>query len=469
MAFKSTAAVNIKSSVTSGTTSSLNHSMFIDTNNYHKARITSFNSMDEVSADTAIPKDSNLYKALQNAFGNAGTRSLPIYTGRRDPSTTALLASGADGEVSFTLDIYNTTTGVKTQDTVKVSTTASTNTVDEIHTALVADAGTVGIQTTDATFDIATGSLVITPAADRQIVLKTFTSNLTLSYTSTELAATTFSEIQNENKTDWYYVTTSVRDTSWVIDLGTAVQATESSDYPKIMRVSSKAPSTLIAQTSPSAADDLMGLIEDAEFSNVFGEWHDQSEDIFPELASTVYYGSFFAGTQNWKFMNNCTNPVARHPVLGRELTSAEIGFITDRNAAVRAKEMGVSIYMVSDKGDAAKGSGAWMDNLTISHWIRLTQKLRIFNALVNAANGGIPLTFKTGHRLVIRDVAESVLTEAVDRNMLLGFEPVVVPTNISFENQALRTLADIKFTGYFAGKIDFVIVDGILTYQTGE
>ncbi len=464
-------AVNVSQAVTTGSIANLGRSIFIDTNTFHQARVSSYYSMTDVNADVAVPKDSKLYKALQNAFGNAGSRSLPIYVGRRQAATTVLTPTVENSkEYTFSLRVVNTDTQADSVAEVEISITSDVDaTATEIVTDLDTALTTAGVTGTDITTAITGDVLTITPAADRQVIITKVSANLPQTFTSTEVAATTLSEIQAENNDDWYYITTSVRDNTWILALCDAVEATESSDYPKVFRVSSNAAKTLIAQTDPSHSEDLLGLLEDTGYGNCFGEWHDQSDEIFPELGATVYYGSFFSGTQNWKFMNNCKNPTARHPVLGRELTKSEVGFILDRNAAVRSREMKVPVYITSNTGDVAKGGGAWMDNLTISHWIRLNQKLRIFNALVNESNAGRPLTFTSGDKAKVQERATDVLLEAVNRKMLKGFDPVTVPSSVSFQDQAQRTLKDVKYTGYFAGKINHVIVDGVLTYQEGE
>ena len=46
------------------------------------------------------------------------------------------------------------------------------------------------------------------------------------------------------------------------------------------------------------------------------------------------------------------------------------------------------------------------------------------------------------------------------------GYEELVMPTSISFSDQAARILDDVTFTAYFASKINWVIIDGNLTYN---
>ncbi|AGH32175.1 tail sheath [Vibrio phage 11895-B1] len=466
MTYKAPVAVNIRQATTSASVTDLNRSIFIAPHSYGTARQKSFSSLSELNADTTIPKDSPAYIAISRALAGAGSRSLPIYLGRIEVTDIILTPTLANSATySFTVQVVDTTTYTDSVAAVEISFTSDTDaTLTEITAGLDAALTTAGITSSDIIVTDNGTDITLLAAANRLIVTSELTENLVQTFDFTETAATAFANIIAEDNDSWYYVTTAVRDIDWILDLADVIEATESSDNPKIFRVSSNAPATIVAQTDPSAATDLLGLLDDADYKNTFGEWHDQADEIYPELTSTVYYGSFFVGTQNWAFMNNCPNPIARHPVLGRQLTTGEIGFIYDRNAAVRYNYMSVAIYGVGENGDAPSQS-AWMDNLSIAHWIRLTMKQRVFNTLVNAANGGLPLTFTAGDRAVIQERCESVLNEGVDRKMLLGHTGVTVPDNISFSDQAARTLQDVTFTGYYAGKINFVIIDGILTY----
>ncbi|AUR89078.1 tail sheath protein [Vibrio phage 1.121.O._10N.286.46.C4] len=467
MPFNPTVGVTIRQATTTGSISSLNHTMVLDVNAYHQAVITPYYSIEDLNGDVAVPKDSTAYAALQMGLSNASVRSLPIYLGRVEAATTVLTPEVADSTVySFDLTTIDTTTG-SVAVTGSISFTSDADaTAAEIVTGIETAVTSANFDTNEVT--LADGAtLTITPAANRQVVISNLVE-LTATFTTTKSGAEAFSDIQDVDNEDWYYVCTTSRDNTFRTELCQAVEATESSDFPKIFATSDAAPETIVAQTDPSDTDDYLGVMEDAGYGNCFGQWHDQANTIFPEVGVCTYTGGFFAGTKGLKYSANAKIPDARHPVLGRTLTKAEIGFILDRNAIVRSKEMGVSIFHVGKAGTASKGQGAWIDNLTISHWIRLTMKLRIFNGLVNADNGGLPITFTRGDRLKIKDIGDGVLNEAVQRKMLSGHTGIFVPENVSFEDQATRTLKDLTFTGYFAGKVNFVLIDGILTY-TGE
>ena len=468
MPFLAPVAVNVREATASASVADLNRAMLISTHAYWTPRLASFSSITEVN-DSAIPKDSVTYAALQEAFsGNASSLSLPIYVGRREIDAIVLTPTVANStDYTFSIRVIDTTTGLESTAETEISFPSDVDaTAAEITAGLDAAITTANIANTEVIVADGATTLSLTPATDREIIVTGRTDNLVETFTATETAANTFAAIQAEEKEAWYMVCTTVRDDDWIMDLCDAVDATESSDFPKIFRVSSNDPSTLVAQPDPSNPADLLGRMEDASLNNCHGEWHDQSDIIFPELAACVYNGGFSTGTQNWTGMNGCSVPPARHPILGRLLTTGEIGFINDRNAFVRGKYMGLDYYFSGNKGTLAKGQGAWVDNLQISHWVRLTMKQRIFTALVNAGNAGMPLNFTKAKRNIIKERGESVLNEAVRREMLLGHTGVNVPDSVSFTDQAERTLKDLTFTGYFAGKINHIIVDGILTYS---
>lgn len=466
MAYTPSVGVDIRQATTTGQISSLNHVMVADVNTFHKAFVTPYYSLADLNADTAVPKESKAYAAIQMGLANASNLSLPIYLGRVQADDTTLTPVVEDNAVySFDLLTIDTTTG---EDSVSDTITFTSDvdaTSDEITAGLTLALTAALFDPSEIVVTDNVTSLEIAPAANRQVVLTNTSDNLVQTFTTTQSAANAFSDITGENLEDWYRMTTTVRDVDWIMDMAAQIQATESGDYPKLFHVSSDAATTIVAQTDPSVVTDLAGLIEDQGYGNTTVEWHDQSDTIFPEVGLAAYVGGFFVGTKGLKFSANASIPEARHPTLGRTLTKAEVGFITDRGAIVRSNEMKVPVYITGKQGDTGKVSN-WLDNLSISHWIRLTMKLRVFNALVNNDNSGLPLTFSRGDRLVIKERADSVLDEAVSRRMLAGHTGVSVPDNVSFEDQAERMLKDLTFTGYYAGKINFVLLNGILTYS---
>lgn len=416
-----------------------------------------------------LPKDSDAYKALQAGFKGAGSRTLPIYLSRVSVDEAVLTPVLEDSaEYSFTVTVYDTTDMSKELDEVEVSFTSASSggTIADITAGLVADAGNEGITATDLNVSDATTSVEFTEPSNRVMVFSNISENLKVSFSTTETAATSFDNLMSENSEDWYRATSTIRDLTWVKAMADVIEATESSDTPKIFRTSSASATSIVAQTNPSNSADILGVLEDGNYRRTTAEWHEQSSEIFPEITHECYVGSFQEGTKGSAFNQNMSVPAARHPVLGRTLTKAEAGYITDRNATVRFTEFGLVITKTGKDGTSAKGQGQWIQNVVIADWTKLTMIQRGLTLLVNADNSGDPITFAKRKLNRVADALNSVLSDGVDYGLFTGFEPVEVPDSVAFSDQAIRTLTGLKFKAFLAGAVNFMIIDGVLTYS---
>lgn len=459
MAYTKSVTATITNSTSTAGVSNLTNSIFISAHAFFKERVKGYSTMAEVNSDSAIPTDSNLYLAMQQAFSN-DTFAVPVYAGRREVDTVTLTPTVASSTAyTVTLQAYNTLDGTSTEEYVISFTSDSDATAVEIVAGLDAAITTAGVPTTEITTDITTSDiLVLAPAANRQIIV-TGVSGCVQTFTSTEDAATCFSETTDENNEDYYFVTSESRDDTFVLELAQAVEATTGS-YPKQFRVSCSSADSIVTKPNSAVTGDLLQLIQDPELSRSSGEWHDQSDTIFPELSACVKVGSYDAGTVNWKFIQG-TAPEAQHPIKDRSLTTTEQGYILDRNASVVSKELGLTFMHGGKNAD-----GAYTDLLQITDWTRLEMEARSLTAVINANNGGLPITMTSSDLEIIKDACQSVLTEGVDLKLFSGFDEIVMPTSISFADQAARILDNVSFTAYFAAKVNFVIIDGNLTYN---
>ncbi|HAS2539922.1 TPA: DUF3383 domain-containing protein [Vibrio cholerae] len=437
----------------------LNNSIFIAAHNYFRTATKPYYTMEDVNNDKAIPTYSNAYKALQQAFKQVGGAS-PIYLGRIDTDS-----------VTFTPTVQNSKPykiKCKVFDKVDLSDVESfemtfTSDTDANANEIVAGLITsVAVSPTEVTFSSVGDVLKFTPSAGHQIIIEEATSNLVQSYEHSVTGAEAYAAVEDEANEDFYFVTSESRDLTFVKSLADAVEATENSDYKKQYRVASSALSTLTILTDPAAADDLLGKLYEAEYTRTMGEWHDQADNIFPELAACVKVGGYFAGAVNWKFLQN-TAPAARHPDLGRLLNKTEQGYIADRNASWVGKERRVSFM---HGGTNAIGTSHWSDLVQIKDWVDDQIEVRVLTALLNANNGGLPLTMTRADLAIVKERVESVLIEGVERKLFASFDPVKVPDSISFSDQAARILKDVTYNAYFASKINFAIINGNLTYK---
>lgn len=425
----------------------------------------------DISDADELPKGSDVYKALQAAFKGAGSRTIPVYLARvavDDAILTPVVENSTN--YSFTITVYDTTDMSVIHDEVEVSFLSDTDaTAAEITAGLELAAGTAGITASEIIFNDTGTTLEMTEATNRQMVITDLTENLPITFTTTTTAAQAFSDLMSENPDQWYRAVSTIRDTTWVKAMADVIETTESSEEPKIFRTSSAAPESIIAQTDPSNPNDILGVLEDGNYRRTTGEWHDQSSEIFPEITHEAYVGSFVEGTKGSAFNQNMSVPAARHPVLGRLLTKAEAGYIIDRNATVRFEEFGLTITKTGKDGTSAKGQGQWIQNIVIADWTRLTMIQRGLTLLVNADNAGDPISFAQSSAKRMASTLNSVLSDGVSLGLFTGFEPVTIPESFSFTQQATRTLDGLKFRAFLNAPIQFVIIDGVLTFMSDD
>lgn len=456
MPYQQTVLAQVRQSTSSAGISNLNNSIFISDHAFFKDRIKGYSSMSEVNSDSAVPKDSNLYKAMQQAF-SAGIVAVPIYAGRRKVDTITLTPDVKDNTgYSFIIQALNEETGVLSEE-YTVSFESGTSTSSELISAgLVLSADSLP---DDFIFVDNTGTLTISGGANIQLIL-TNAEELSQSFTSTETAAECYSEITEENEEDYYFVTTESRDPTFVQGIAQQVE-TSTGSYPKMFCFASSAIESLSPLTSVADANDILQLVQDSGVSRSFGIWDQSADEIFPELSTCVKAGGYTVpGKVNWKFLQK-TAPLARHPIKGRLLNTAEQGYIKDRNASWVGRELGLDFL---HGGQTA--SGNYVDLQIITDWTKITMEARVLTALINANNGGVPITMRSGDLAIIKERCESVLSDGVNYKLFSGFVPITMPTSISFEDQAARILKDVVFTAYFASKVNFVIIDGNLTYN---
>ena len=464
MPFYPTTSVTLREATATASIPSLNKVAVFSPHAFTKEFSTAFYSLEDLN-NSSVSKDSDAYKALVSGFKDAGPRSLPIYLARVAMDSVEFIPTIADNTTyEATFSVYDTATNTLVIDQAGIT-----------HTTGVADPDPLGdiasaIQLAFPSLECVTGLTVtgvtITEAAGYQLVINSVSDNFALDYDTTTSAAQAFDDFTSENPSDWYYATTTVRDNDWILDMADIIEATDNADYPKMFHVTSSAIETISVQTDPSNVNDLLGRLEDGNYKLTTGEWHQDSNTDFPEVGHMCWVGSYPTGVKARAFSTQCKVSEARHPVLGRTLTKAEVGFITDRNAVVRFREMGIVLYKTGKLGTSARGQGQWAQNVTIAHWTRLTMQQRNLNLLVNQDTAGDPITFAKRRLEVVADTLNSVLSDGVDSGFFTGFIPVEVPESVAFDAQAMRTLEGLKFTAYLAGGVNFVLVDGVLTYS---
>ena len=451
MPYKNTIQASAVLATTGSKAGNFGSTVFVTANPYFVERLRAYYSIEDVRADDAIPTDSNAYRGLLSAFKQPNA-AVPVFLGRRKVDNVTLTPNITKPLLTYTFNIksYNETTGALVDDITAVYTDTGTDANTDIVSGLVASIGSPSEFTVSGVT-----SLLFTPAADHVVII-TAVENLTMDVSSTESAAALLAAIQEEDNSSWYFLTCEDHSETFVLDMDAEIQATGSSDNPKQYRVSTKDANTIKPLQDPPI--DLLGKLVANNNTRTAGEWHDKADEIFPEVAACVYNGQFFAGTTTWKFMNNESGvPAARDLITGKKLSKAKQGYIRDRNASWVGEERGVDFMH-----GGTTSSGEWIDVIRGADWIVDTIEVRLMNLLLNRGK----LSFEDDDKILVSSTVDTVLKEAVDRNILLGYEPTTIPEDTTFEDQVERVLKDVKWTGYLAGAIHFIVVDGVLTYQ---
>ena len=412
MTYTASVTANVTQSTSSAGVSNLNNSIFISEHAFFAERVRGFSSLTEVTSDGSIPTDSNLYKAMQQAFSQS-TTAVPVYAGRRQIDSVTLTPTVTDNNTyKVTFQTLNETDGTYSDEYSVEFTSGTATTAALIAEGLDAAITTAGVPETEILVSDTVGALLITGAANRQIIV-TGVTDLVQTFVSTETGTDCIAETLDENKEDYYFVTTESRDETFVQEVAAAIEGTTGSN-PKMYAVCSASVASLVTKPDSYADTDILQMLQQLEYDRSFGFWHEQADSIFPELAACVLAGSYTAGKVNWKFLQG-TAPTARHPVKDRVLNTAEQGYISDRNASWVGSELGLSFL---HGGQVA--SGGWIDLQQIVDYTKVTMEANVLTVLVNYNTSGSPLNMTSGKLAIIKDAIESVLSDGVNDRFIL-------------------------------------------------
>lgn len=454
MPYRPSVQSSILLQTTSVTAANLGSTLFASANNFFSERVRGYSSFDEVRSDPAIPTESNAYAALR-LFFSAPSAAVPVYLGRREVSLSTYTP---DPDLAGLVRTYTLTVATGSNSVVASYTSDALDTAEDICTALktAIDAGSVDITATV----VGTGSAAVLTLADsstdNQVV--TGIENLEVSFDTTESAADLLNAIFDEAVEDFYYFTCEDKTQSFILDMAAEIQATASSDYPKQYHVSVAEEDSLVALPDPAV--DTLGKLLEFGYDRTAGRWHDDAETLFPEVFAPAYLGRFepLQG-RNWKFIIPNGIPAAADLVTGKQLTTAQQGYIADRNASWYGVERGVTF---NHGGKMA--SGNWIDNILLGDRINDLVETNLLSLLLNSPTGSVKMD--TAGKARVAAVIDGILTRAVNAGGLVGYEPTQVPDTVPFADQADRILQDVTFTGYLNANINFIVVNGVLTYQ---
>ena len=454
MPYRNAVTSRIALATTSVTSANLGATVFTTTHQYFTERLRPYTTMEEVRNDPEIPSTSVAYQGLLRFFSQPNA-AVPVYLGRRTADSLTLTPTPIVNNSKYGLTMTVHEDSSNTSVTTVVSVVSSAVATDaEIATALAEEINTT-LPVANVSASDNTGSLSI--VADAGYTL-TFSSvdKLEDTYTTSETAAELLAGIQEEDNENWYFFSCDDTSETFVLAMATEIEASENSDYPKEYHFSTSDANSLVALPDP--AIDLLGKVKEGNYSRTAGYWYHEPT-YFQELVSLGQMGGIAPGTSTWKFRQDVP---ARDPVTGKKLSTAKQGYLRDRNASWYGEERGVAF---SHGGTMANGE--WIDVIRSKDFLNNEIEVALLNLLLNQPNGKI--AFTPQGKAQVAHTVDGVLKAAVDSGILSGYIPTTIPSSTPFVDQAARILDEVKWVGYLAGAVHFIIVDGVLTYQDAE
>lgn len=448
----------VQSRITRNTVSvesaTLNFPIFVTPNAYLSARVRAYGSWLEVTDDEAIPSTSETYAGLRLAFSQNPAPST-VFLGRQQIDDLTLTPNPIVNSATYSVKFIVRDDATQTPVTTNVSVVSDVDaTADEIATLLFTD---IDSNVSDVTAVDDTGSVTITADSGFDFVIESLVK-LEDTYSTTESAADLLAAIQEENQ-DWYFMCWSDHVEANILSMAAEIEATGSSDFPKTYFTSTADVDTIIALVDP--AIDVIGKLKEFSYTRTICDWHQDADTLFPEMGDVGYNGPFQPGSTTWKFMQVVGVIAASDPITGVNLSTGVQGFIEDRNGGWMGIERGVNFYH-----EGRTVSGEFIDIIRAVDWLNDEIEVELLTLLLNQKGTKIPNT--PSGRQSIATTVDKVLDRAVGFNILSGYIPTTVPaeSEISSFDKINRILNNVKWTGFIAGAVHNVIVDGNLTFQ---
>ena len=245
---------------------------------------------------------------------------------------------------------------------------------------------------------------------------------------------------------DWYFLMTTTH---------TKLQSTLIADYIETV-IKIFAYQTNEADSKNLAANvdttSIMHLIRSKNYDRTFGVWvSDLSE--YKHAAWIGLMAPKEPGSATWKFKE----PKA---VSADKFTANEKKNIQDKKGNVLNTVAGINMFE-----EGVVSSGEFIDIMIGTDWIQARIQEQVFALFV--AEDKVP--YDDGGIQAVGLQVEDVLTQAVNRLILVGGEqkPVVTlpkRTETTAADRAARFLRNVKFSGFYAGAIHKVQIDGTLS-----
>lgn len=427
--------------------------LFVASHRYFPERIRGYNSLDASSDD--IPVGSPAYKALSAYFSQIPRPSI-AYIGRREADAILAPTGVAVGKV------YTVTVTVNGGDAVAVSYTATAgNTAQDVATALkTAIDADVDVNAHVDTTVVGTGAsatLKIEATTTTDVFyLSNVSKNITLSYTSTEVAGDVVAAIEEENN-DWYVLSADDHTETFVLAMAEAIEARE-----KMYAVSGAGAANLVALADPVASGDIAGKLFDSNYFRTFWMFHQDADTEFPECSWAGKVLPYDPGTETWANKQLGGVEVSRDPVSGKILSYTQRNVLSSKKANFIERVGGVDITR-----EGYVSGGEWIDVIRLRDAIKSNLTGRLRDLLINASK--IPYT-DSGINKVVGQVSNGLSEFTAIGDQPAGLESFTVnykpASQVPVADKASRVLNSVSFTAFLAGAIHCINLKGSLTYS---
>jgi len=424
--------------------------LFITANAWFKERVRVYTDIESVAGD--VPTTSNAYIGAAAMFAQ-NPAPAQIMLGRRDAGSVDCTpaAATAIGQV-YTISVTGT-------DDVKVdasfTTTTGSETATAIATALVTALGTpTGVTVVDNT-----GSLSLTKSGVDDFSVSGV-ALITVQHAPTEVAADTLTAIQEEND-DFYFVTAEDKSQAWVLAMAAAVEPAK-----KFYAVATNDASSIAALSEPVNAADTLGKLADLGYIQSAGLFYDDNNAFF-ECGAVAKGAPYRAGTITWDNQRIAGFTDTKDPATGKSLSVTQKNNLVARNAGFTEDVGGLTITR-----NFKVAGGEWWDVVRSKDFLiaRLTEAYQ--NKLINSLKVTYDNIGINEMKSVMTSVLDRYVTEEGKPDILQSQNPYTVSfpqaKDVSFGDKSSRTL-NASFTGFLAGAIHVVNVQGILTLDANS
>lgn len=461
MAYSPIVNVAISINATPLTQAGFGTPLFITSHRFVEDRVLEVTSTNELtSAPYNFPTDHPAVIAAGQAF--AQTPRVPVVKiGRRDAKAVITLTPPIqDQTTSYVLEL--TVAGLSRQFSADITDVGGNKTVEDGVDALIlalyaeADISALnfvkvgnGVSATLEISSSATGDNSVWFTND--FAQSSFLESI--DYVGNETPADTLDAIQTID-TDWYFVAFDDRSNdATVIAMADALAAT---GLPHIYFVGSED----VANVSPYQAGnvDLFSKLRDGNYDNVVTFFHHLANENFVEMAYIGANAPYEAGSVTWANVQIANVGFSQDPSRNRPLTTVQKSALNNKNANYVELDAGIGF---TRSGKTA--GGEWIDVIRGADWQAADMGTSLRALLLNQKGGKISYTDQGTAQ--VREVITSSLQRGVNREFLESYT-VFVPlvADIAVNDRLSRILTGVTFTGYLAGAINEVTIQGEVT-----